>query len=98
SSSVIAGILRGPKVVAESPRAFFRSHLDGAKVEVDPDDLLNAIKTAIAGLGARARQVDGIALATMSPAWVAMDKSGRALTPLVTHQDRRSVELAHEIE
>jgi len=98
SSSVIAGILRGPKVVAESPRAFFRSRLAAAKVEVDPDELLNAIRTAIAGLGTGVRQVDAIALATMSPAWVAMDRQGRALTPIVTHQDRRSVELAHEIE
>ncbi len=98
SSSVIAGILRGPKVVAQSPRAFFRSRCEGARVEVDPDELLNAIRTAIAGLGGRARQVDGIALATMAPAWVAMDRQGRALTPIVTHQDRRSVEQAQEIE
>lgn len=98
SSSVIAGILRGPKVLAESPRAFFRSRCEGAKVEVEPDELLKAVRAAIVGLGARARQVDGIALATMAPAWVAMDKQGRALTPIVTHQDRRSVELAHELE
>jgi len=34
----------------------------------------------------------------MSPAWCAMDAKGRALTPLVTHQDRRSVDIAVEIE
>ncbi len=98
SSSVIAGILRGPKVIAESPRAFFRSHCVGARVEVAPDELLQAMQTAIAGLGARARQVDAIALATMAPAWIAMDRQGRALTPIVTHQDRRSVALAIELE
>ncbi len=98
SSSVIAGILRGTKVLAESPRAFFRTHCDGPRVEVDPDELLAAIRQAIAQLGPQAKKVDAIALAGMAPAWVAMDRHGRALTPLVTHQDRRSVAEAHELE
>jgi xylulokinase len=98
SSSVIAGILRGSTVAVESPRAFFRSQCLGARVEVDPEDLLRAIKKAIASLGGEGRKVDAIALAVMSPAWVAMDDDGRALTPIVTHQDRRSVEIAEEIE
>ena len=34
----------------------------------------------------------------MAPSWVAMDKRGRAITPIVTHQDRRSVDVAREIE
>jgi len=34
----------------------------------------------------------------MAPAWVAMDRTGRAITPIVTHQDRRSLEVAQEIE
>jgi xylulokinase len=42
--------------------------------------------------------VDAIALSVMSPAWVAMDAKGKPLTPLVTHQDRRSVEIAKELE
>ena len=98
SSSVIAGILNGTRVVSESPRAFFRSRCNGAKVEVSPDDLLNALRQAIAGLGGKAQKVDAIALAVMSPAWVAMDRHGKALTPLITHQDRRSMEIAAEIE
>jgi|GEM_PF-273757 len=98
SSSVIAGILSGDKVVAEAPRVFFRSYCDGPRVEVVPEDLLKAVRKGIAGLGDRAKKVDAIALAVMSPAWVAMDFSGNALTPLVTHQDRRSVEIARQIE
>jgi len=98
SSSVIAGILRGTKVLAESPRAFFKSHHRGHTVEVRPDDLLSAVRTAIASLGPSARTVDAIALATMGPAWVAMDRNGHPLTPLVTHQDRRSVEEARALE
>jgi xylulokinase len=98
SSSVIAGILVGKKVLAESPRVFFKSTHAGARVEVDADDLLRAVAEAIKGLKGQAKKVDAIALAVMCPAWVAMDKSGKALTPLVTHQDRRSVDIASEIE
>ena len=98
SSSVNAGILRGTRVLAEAPRVFFPTRCDGPRVEVDPDKLLAAIRQAIAGLGPRVKQVDAIALAGMAPAWIAMDRQGCALTPIVTHQDRRSVAEAHELE
>lgn len=98
SSSIIAGILRGDTVVAESPRVFFPSRHEGPRVEVDPEVLLEALERTIAGFGDRVRDVDAIALAVMCPAWVAMDADGRALTPIVTHQDRRSVEAARAIE
>ncbi len=98
SSSVIAGILRGTTVLAEAPRVFFQSRHTGPRVEVDPDELLRAVRTAIAGLGGRAREVDSVHLAVMCPAWVALDAKGRALTPIVTHQDRRSVAEALRLE
>ena len=98
SSSVIAGILKGKSILRESPRTFFPSQCLGAKVEVDPEALLDAVAKAIGALGPAARQVDVINVAVMCPAWLAMDKAGRPLTPIVTHQDRRSVEEAHELE
>src|SRR5579862_3792552 len=98
SSSVIAGILNGKKVIAEAPRTFFRSRAEGPRIEVDAEELLNAVKLAIKGLGERAKKVDVIAMAVMSPSWVAMDAEGRPLTPLITHQDRRSVEVAKRLE
>jgi xylulokinase len=98
SSSVIAGILQGKKVLKEAPRAFFRSACKGPRVEVDPEDLLTAVRKAIANLGSAAKEVDAIHLAVMSPAWVAMDKKGAPLTPIITHQDRRSIEEAQELE
>jgi len=98
SSSVIAGILRGKKTVAEAPRVFFKTRHQGGRVEVDADEMLAAVQRAIAGLDGQAKKVDAIALAVMSPAWVAMDRKGRALTPIVTHQDRRSVAVAADIE
>ncbi len=98
SSSVSAGLLRGTRVLAAAPRVFFPTRCDGPRVEVDPDDLLRATRQAIARLGPRVKQVDALALAGMAPAWVAMDRHGRPLTPIVTHQDRRSVAEAHELE
>jgi xylulokinase len=98
SSSVIAGILKGRKVLAESPRIFFRTQHSGPRVEVDATDLLQAVEKAFEGLGEATRRVDAIAMAVMCPAWVAMDREGKPLTPIVTHQDRRSVQIAHQIE
>lgn len=98
SSSVIAGVLKGTEVLAESPRTFFKSRHDGAKVEVDPDTLLDAVAQAFKGLGDKAKQVDAVALAVMCPAWVAIDGDGNPLTPIVTHQDRRSVDIARRLE
>lgn len=98
SSSVIAGILDGKKVLREAPRVFYRSRCDGPKVDVDPVELLRAIRSAIESLGQGVREVDWINFAVMCPAWVAMDRSGKALTPIVTHQDRRSVAEALDLE
>ncbi|MEI6070547.1 MAG: FGGY family carbohydrate kinase [Verrucomicrobiae bacterium] len=98
SSSVIAGILKGKALLRESPRTFFSSRCLGKKVEVEPETVLAAVAQAIGSLGAEARRVDVINLAVMCPAWLAMDRAGRPLTPLVTHQDRRSVEEARELE
>ena len=98
SSSVIAGILDGSRVLTEAPRVFFKSRHSGPRVEVDPDELLRAVRAAIAGLGPRAREVDSIHLAVMCPAWVALDRAGNPLTPIVTHQDRRSVAEALKLE
>lgn len=98
SSSVIAGVLRGTKVVKESTRAFFKTRHDGAKVQTDAEEVTRAVREVIASLGDAVRKVDAIALAAMAPSWVAMDGRGRPLTPMVTHQDRRSVEVALEIE
>ena len=98
SSSVIAGILRGTRVIAQAPHVFFKSQCNGPCVEVDPNELLRALRAAIAGLGGAAKQVDAIHLAVMCPAWIALDRAGEPLTPLVTHQDRRSVAQARRLE
>ena len=96
SSSIICGLLKGKTVLKESPRTFFKSTHAGNRVEVQPETVLKALAQAIKGLGADAKQVDAITLATMCPAWCAMDAKGQALTPIITHQDRRSL-VAHPV-
>ena len=98
SSSVKAAVLRGDRIVGRIARVPFETHYDGVRAEVDADEILRAVARAIAQLGAAVKRVDVIAISNMSPSWVAMDKRGRAITPIVTHQDRRSVDVAREIE
>src|SRR4051794_13353538 len=97
SSSVKAGLLRDGKIVGgRVARASFDIRYDGTRAEVEPAHVMNAISSAIKQLVGVA-SVDVIAFATMSPSWLALDKRGRPLTPIVTHQDRRSVEVATQL-
>jgi len=98
SSSVKAGIVRDGRIIGSLARAAYPTHFDGPKVEVHPAKVLKAIAHAIADLGPAARRVDAIGLSVMAPAWIAMDRAGKPLTPIVTHQDRRSVQIARDLE
>ncbi len=98
SSSVKAAVAVNGRLVGKSARAEFATRHTGARVEVEPDAVMRAIREAIAALGPRAKRVELIALSNMAPSWIAMDARGRALTPIITHQDRRSIEAALAIE
>lgn len=98
TSSIKAGLLRDGHVVGRVVGHPYPTRFEGPRAEVAPEILLEALAASIKDLGALARRADAVAMAVMSPAWVAMDRRGEALTPLVTHQDRRSVEVARELE
>jgi xylulokinase len=98
SSSVKAAVLRGGKPRGRIVRAVFETDRRSDRVEVPAERVLEALAAVVRDLGPAARRVDAVALSVMSPAWCAMDAKGRALTPLVTHQDRRSVDVAVDIE
>jgi xylulokinase len=98
SSSVKAAVLKGGEVSGRVVKARFDTKYDGVKVEVDAKEIMRAIADAIGQIGAAAKKVETIGLTVMAPSWVAMDKRGKALTPVVTHQDRRSEAVAVEIE
>jgi xylulokinase len=96
SSSVKAGVLQHagpPKRIARVP---FKTTLKGDRAECDAEDILRAVRDAIAQLDVR--KVDVIAHDAMGPSWLAIDARGKALTKVVTHQDRRSTREAQRIE
>jgi len=98
SSSIKTAILKNGKITGPIVRCAFTTRYQGPRVEVDAKEILKALANAIADLGSRAKQVEVIALTVMAPSWVAMDRAGRAITPIVTHQDRRSTDVAIELE
>lgn len=97
SSSIKAAVLRGGRAVGKIVHAAYPTHFDGVRAEVDPAAVLKALRGAIRQLGAPAKQVDAIVLDVMAPSWLAMDRQGRPLTPIITHQDRRSTTIAKRL-
>ncbi|HET6250516.1 MAG TPA: FGGY family carbohydrate kinase [Tepidisphaeraceae bacterium] len=98
SSSVKCALLKNGKVAGKIVHAKYPTHIDGPRVEVEPAVMLKAIAEASREVGAGAKRADAIALSVFSPGWVAMDSGGKPTTPIVSHQDRRSVEVARELE
>lgn len=98
SSSVKAGILTGPDAPSSVSKADFETTYEIGRAEVEVDGIARALRAALQALGRKVQSVDAIAITTMAPSWLAMDKRGRAITPVVTHQDRRAIEQAHWIE
>ena len=98
SSSVKCALLHGRDVVGKIVHAKYATRIEGSRVEVDPNVLLKAIAQATGDVGSNAKKADAIALSVFSPGWVAMDGAGKPLTPIVTHQDRRSVDAARALE
>lgn len=98
SSSVKCALLRGGRVAGPVVHAKFSTRTLGVRVEVQPAEILRAVQAAVADVGSAARRAQAIALSVFSPGWVAIDARGKALTPIVTHQDRRSVAAALELE
>ena len=98
SSSVKAAVLKNGKPVGRIVHGHYKTHFDGIRAEADPMAILRGFKDAVDQLGSAAKKVDVIAIDVMSPSWLAMDKAGKPLTPIITHQDRRSVAIAHQIE
>ena len=98
SSSVRAAMLNHGQIDGPIARAEFETRMEGVRTEVEPDDILKALAHVVRQLGPAAREADVVALDNMAPSWVAMDKRGKAITPIVTHQDRRSIEQARDLE
>lgn len=100
SSSVKAAILQGTTPVSPLVRAPFKTLYDNVRAEARATDILRAVSKAARETLRQntATRPELVALSTMSPSWLAMDSRGQPLTPVVTHQDRRSLDEARRIE
>lgn len=98
SSSVKAGLLRNGKLVGRAAREEFPTDYQTDRAEADPQKIVRAIAVALQKLPHSSGKADLIALSTMSPSWIAMDRRGKPITNVITHQDRRSAQIALDIE
>lgn len=96
SSSVKACVLKGTRIASPVVRAVFPTRREGVQVDVDAAEIDRAVAACVRDLGSIDFEI--VHLSVMAPSWLAMDGRGRALTRIITHQDRRSVEQAREIE
>jgi xylulokinase len=98
SSSVKAAVLAGGRLVSPIVRRPVRTDYDPPRVEIPAEPLWRSTALAIRDLAAHLRGIDRIALDAMCPSCVLLDRRGTPLTPLITHQDRRSIAEAKRIE
>ncbi len=97
SSSIKAGYFKNGRLkdFAHIP---VMSVLQSSKVEVPATGLLEAFEKAICQAMTSHKKLDAIALDTFSPGLVALDKQGQPIVGCITHQDRRSMQQACELE
>lgn len=98
SSSIKAALLRNGRPTGAVGHAVYPTNYDAVRAEISPTAFLKAMASAINGLGKKALTVDCVSIDVMSPSWIAMDAGGKPLTPIVTHQDRRSLQIARDLE
>ncbi len=93
-----AALLRDGRITGAVGRAPFATRRSAAgAAEVNPADLLAALQKALAQVP-RAARAEAIVPAVMAPAIAVMDRAGKTLFPIITHQDRRSIAEATQIE
>ncbi len=97
SSSVKAAIVTNGRLRGKARRVTFATSYTSDRAEVKAESVLRAMAEAVHEIGSAAKRVDLIAMTAMSPSWLAMDRRGKALTPIITHQDRRSVKTAEAL-
>jgi xylulokinase len=97
SSSIKAAYLKAGHVKREV-KVLTQTHSDGVKVELPAAPLLESLEQAMIQAMDGKSKLDAIAVDTLSPAVVVLDKNNRVLAGCITHQDRRSIAQAKQIE
>ena len=94
STAIKTAVLDGARIVGRTITEPLPSRYDGAQAEIDADALWQAVVRAVGRLGRTRRTVDVISHCCLCPGLVALDRRGRAVAPIITHQDRRSIDQA----
>lgn len=97
SSSIKAGYFRGGRfrALTQTP---VESKLSGVRAEIPAESLLKAVEDAVRQAMDGHKHLDAIVLDTFCPGLVMLDKRNAPILGCVTHQDRRSVKQAAELE
>ena len=96
TSAVKAALLDGTEIVGDIAHASFETDFGDGTAEVSTDRIDIAIRLALQQVDTS--EVERIGITGLAPAWLAMTATGEPLTPIVTHQDRRSLSEAQRIE
>jgi xylulokinase len=99
TSSIKASLLdENNKTVDTEKEEYFFTIPQPHFVELDPDDVFNAMLKCIERFKKYHSKIDAIAYDTFSPSVAFMDKEGNTLYPIITHLDRRSGEQSEQIQ
>jgi glycerol kinase len=83
------------RAIAKGSRAVAERRIGDDRVEQDPEEIVRSLseagEEAVAALGSRAGDLAGVGLATQRSSLACWDRSsGRALSPVISWQDRRA--------
>ena len=97
TSSVKAALLDGSYNILNTAKAGYKIRTTNIDwVELDADDIMNAIVEAVKNLPGAA-ETELICYDNFSPSLLLMDENGDALHPIITHLDRRSKKQTQDI-
>jgi sugar (pentulose or hexulose) kinase len=96
TSSVKLSILDERLAVVQSHRRGYTYQVDGRRVQVAPETVLEAFVHGLRAFGNALRTVDVLSICVLCPSLIAMDREGTALYPAIIHLDRRSTAQSRE--
>jgi sugar (pentulose or hexulose) kinase len=97
TSSVKAAVLDGAFNILHTANAGYKiKTLNVDWVELEADDVLAAITGAVAGLPG-IKDIELVCFDNFSPSFMLMDADGNAMSPILTHLDRRSKRQTQDI-
>jgi len=98
SSTIKVALLHKRRLVAPVLSAPTPATYHGDRAEIDAARLLEQLTQLVARLAAGKRRADCVAHCCLCPGLVGLDQRGRPVTPIITHQDRRSIPQARWLQ